>query len=92
MGATRPDLSKFDYESPDPRAECKQMTAGELADLLAKVPRDVPVILEGCDCTGEAGGVLIEFDRSCVTILRVDRGVVFHVGAELSIGAELVKP
>jgi hypothetical protein len=37
--------------------EKKALTVGELRLLLAGFPDDMPVMTEGCDCSGWAGGV-----------------------------------
>ncbi len=39
----------------------KQLTVGELIELLLKCPKDAMVLHEGCDCFGEADRV--EFDK-----------------------------
>ncbi len=37
--------------------EKKQLTVAELIELLQQEPPDYLVVLEGCDCYGNAGGV-----------------------------------
>ena len=48
----------------------KAMTVKRLKDFIADVPDDYIVWAEGCDCTEEAYGVLIDHDDKTVEVIR----------------------
>jgi len=57
------------------RSTEKPLNAGELIALLQQFPEDTPVVTEGCDCEGEAGGVMEHTDylgRKNVMITRTN--------------------
>lgn len=47
--------------------QMKQLTVAELIELLKAMPQDALVFHEGCDCYGEANGVV--FDETDKTVL-----------------------
>ncbi len=61
------ELGKKDtrYES-----RASTLTVGELKDMLANVPDDYLVHSEGCDCTGEAQGILVSAGEKQVLVER----------------------
>lgn len=44
----------------------KMLTVGELIAELQKMPQDLPVITEGCDCLGDAYSVSNEREYVCI--------------------------
>lgn len=47
----------------------RPLTVAELIEQLQKYPADMPVLHEGCDCWGEASGVVAETDSSGDVVL-----------------------
>lgn len=43
------------------------MTVAQLIEMLHGLPADLPVIVEGCDCVGDASGAVIHDDRALIT-------------------------
>lgn len=48
--------------------EKKQLTVSQLVDFLGKFPADAPVCVEGCDCAGEAIGVVMDKDGDVMVV------------------------
>ena len=43
------------------------MTVAQLIEMLRGVPPDLPMILEGCDCVGDAAGVVARDGGAMIT-------------------------
>jgi hypothetical protein len=50
----------------------RTLTVAQLIEKLKEMPQDIPVYTEGCDCTGNAAGVMKEGsgEDECVVITR----------------------
>lgn len=50
------------------------LTVAQLIELLHKMPQDTVVMIEGCDCYGFAGGVVLDENTGTVDIIRTEDG------------------
>ena len=52
----------------------KATTVGDLLTILAYLPKDAYIDLEGCDCYGRMSAVIYDQERNCVALERENRG------------------